>query len=271
MTTEERARLEVQENGIAEVSLTRPKKLNALDPAMFEQLTAIGESLRTRRDVRVVVLRGEGRAFCAGLDFESFMAMQKGSSAAGKNMFERAESAVANHAQHVAWVWKQLPLPVIAVVHGATLGGGLQIALAADMRYAAPDLQMSVMEIRWGLVPDMSGTQTLRDLVRLDVAKELTFSGRLVHAPEAAALGLVTRVADDPLAEARDMARRIAARSPDAIRGAKRLLEGAWHATHEEGLQMEAAEQRKLIGQPNQMEAVKANMEKRDPEFRDPS
>lgn len=268
MTTEERARVEVHDNGIAEVSLTRPKKLNALDPAMFEQLTAIGESLSTRRDVRVVILRGEGRAFCAGLDFESFMSLQKGGS---KNMFERAESAVANHAQQVAWVWKQLPMPVIAVVHGATLGGGLQIALAADLRYAAPDLQMSVMEIRWGLVPDMSGTQTLRDLVRLDVAKELTFSGRLVHAPEAAALGLVTRVSDEPLDDALDLARRIAARSPDAIRGAKRLLEGAWHATHEEGLRMEAAEQRKLIGQPNQMEAVKANIEKRDPEFRDPS
>ncbi len=160
-------------------------------------------------------------------------------------------------------IWKRLPVPVIAAVHGVAYGGGCQIALGADIRIASPDAKISVMEIKWGLIPDMSLTQTLRDLVPLDVAKELTFSGRVLSGTEAQALGLVTRVADDPLQAALDLAREIAGKSPDAIRAAKQLFEVAWHADPATGLNLEQSLQGSLIGTPNQIEAVKANFEKR--------
>jgi enoyl-CoA hydratase/carnithine racemase len=164
-----------------------------------------------------------------------------------------------------------VPVPVIAAIHGVAFGGGLQIALGADIRYATPDAQLSIMEIRWGLVPDMSGTQTLRHLVRLDVAKELTFTGRIVSGTEAEQLGLVTRVAAAPRDAALATARDIAVRSPDAIRSAKQLLNAADLVSLEEGLRLEEKLQRALLGSPNQMEAVMANVEKRPPAFRDPS
>jgi len=168
-------------------------------------------------------------------------------------------------------IWKRLPVPVIAAIHGVAYGGGCQIALGADIRIASPDAKLSVMEIKWGLIPDMSLTQTLRDLVPLDVAKELTFSGRVLSGTEAKALGLVTRVADDPLQAALELAREIAGKSPDAVRAAKRLFEVAWHADSATGLELEQSLQGALIGTPNQIEAVKANFEKRAPKFKNPS
>ncbi|RMF17459.1 MAG: crotonase/enoyl-CoA hydratase family protein, partial [Candidatus Dadabacteria bacterium] len=175
-----------------------------------------------------------------------------------------------NMFQRPGYDWKRLPVPVIAAIHGHCYGGGLQIALGADIRIAAPDTQMSVMEIKWGLIPDMSGTQTLRDLVRIDVAKELTFTGRIVEAEEAAQLGLVTRVAEDPKAAAMELAQTIASKSPDAIRAGKRLFNAVWHGSDVDGLALEAELQQTLIGSANQMEAVMANMQKRAPKFRDP-
>jgi enoyl-CoA hydratase/carnithine racemase len=166
-------------------------------------------------------------------------------------------------------IWKQVPVPVIAAIHGVAYGGGLQIAMGADIRLAAPDARFSVMEIKWGLVPDMSGTQTLRDLVRLDVAKELTFTGRIVEASEALDLGLVTRIAEDPLTEAREMAAAIAAKNPDAIAAAKKLLETSWRGSRKEGLELEESLQRSIIATPNQLEAAAANFEKRAPNFSD--
>ncbi len=256
--------------GIADVRLNRPDKYNALNPDMFRAIIEAGESLAEARDVRVVVLSGNGRGFCAGLDMASFQGMAGGGGGRGAvdTLLSRDEGP-ENHAQRPAYVWKKLPVPVIAAIHGVAYGGGCQIALGADIRIAAPDAKLSVMEIKWGLIPDMSITQTLRDLVPLDVAKELTFTGRVLSGEEARELGLVTRVADDPLAAAMALAEEIAAKSPDAVRAGKRLFEDSWHADARSGLEMEAGMQSKLIGSRNQIEAVKANFEKRTPEFED--
>lgn len=253
---------------VADVRLNRPDKYNALNPDMFTAIVETGRRLVRDTAVRAVVLSGNGRGFCAGLDFQSFAQMGAGRTG-GIDLMTIAEGDPGNHAQMPGLIFKQIPVPVIAALHGVAFGGGLQIALGADIRLAAPDTRMSVMEIKWGLVPDMSLTQTLRDLVRLDVAKELTFSGRIVGAQEAADLGLVTRICSDPLAEAHRMAAEWAAKSPHAIAAAKRLLETAWHAPAEEGLRLEASLQRTLIGSPNQIEAVTANFEKRPPRFVD--
>ena len=262
-------------DGVADVRLNRPDKYNALSGEMFEAIIEAGESLLDAKDVRVVVLSGNGRGFCAGLDFSSFQGMAGNSDRqpranAAASLFKRTADQPENRAQRPAMVWKRLPVPVIAAVHGVAYGGGCQIALGADIRIASPDAKISVMEIKWGLIPDMSLTQTLRDLVPLDVAKELTFTGRVLSGVEAQALGLVTRVADDPLQAALDLAREIAGKSPDAIRAAKKLFEVAWHADPATGLELEQSLQGSLIGGANQIEAVKANFEKRAPAFKNP-
>ncbi|HKJ25285.1 MAG TPA: crotonase/enoyl-CoA hydratase family protein [Myxococcota bacterium] len=251
--------------GVADVRLARADKLNALDGAMFEAILDAGRRLAGEPSLRAVVLSGEGRAFSAGLDFPSFQGAER-----TVDLFERSDESPANLAQRVAWIWTELPVPVIAAVHGYAFGGGLQIALGADLRIVSPDAQLSVMEIKWGLVPDMAGTQLLRRLVRLDVAKELTYTGRRVSGEEAVALGLATRVAADPRAEALALAREIASKSPDAIRAGKRLLDDSVRVGAGEGLLLEEKVQRGLLGSPNQLEAVRANFEKRAPRFQDP-
>lgn len=269
----DRVAVAIDERGVADVRLHRPEKMNALDQAMFEALVDTGTRLREERGLRAVVLSGEGRAFCAGLDFTSFMAMSgDGEEERGRrsrSLLDRGDGP-ANFAQQAAWVWTQVPVPVLAAVHGVAYGGGLQIALGADLRIVAPDARLSVREIHWGLVPDMSGTQTLRHLLRLDVAKELAYTGRIVSGEEAVALGLATRTAADPRAAAFETAAEIAGRSPSAVRATKRLFDAAWVATPEEGLQLEETLQRSLIGGANQVEAVQANLEKREPKFVDP-
>jgi len=262
------------EDHVADVRLARPEKLNALDAAMFQALVETGRKLAAEPQVRAVVLSGEGRAFCAGLDFTSFMGMADGGAATGtpgRSLLHHDGSSPANYAQLAAWVWQELPMPVIAAIHGVAYGGGLQIALGADVRFVTPDAKLSVMEIKWGLVPDMSGTQTLRHLVRLDVAKELTFTGRIVSGTEAVSLGLATRVSDAPREAALTLAREIATKSPAAIRACKQLLNASVTVSVEEGLRLEARLQTSLIGKPEQIEAVKANLEKRAPRFGDPS
>jgi len=259
---EDRVSLEIKD-GIADVRLCRTDKLNALDVPMFDALIATGRRLAGERAVRAVVLSGEGRAFCAGLDFASVMAEKS------RNLLERREGEVANVGQAAAWVWHELPMPVIAAVHGVAYGGGLQIALAADIRIVAPDAQLSVRELHWGLIPDMTGTQTLRHLVRQDVAKELVYTARIVSGTEAVALGLATRTSDTPRETAFELAREIAARSPSAMRAAKRLLDATRVGSAAEGLLLEEQVQRSVIGGPNQLEAVRANMAKRDPVFSD--
>jgi enoyl-CoA hydratase/carnithine racemase len=262
-------------DGVADVRLNRPEKLNALDSAMFQALVETGAELARDRGLRAAVLSGEGRAFCAGLDFASFQAFaNRGEGDGGRtpSLLSREDAeSLANFAQRAAWVWTELPVPVIAAVHGVAYGGGLQIALGADLRLVAPDARLSVMEIKWGLVPDMSGTQTLRRLARLDVVKELTYTGRVVSGTEAVALGLATRAVESPRESALELAREIAARSPDAIRAAKRLLDASGVVGIAEGLRLEEELQRSLIGRPNQVEAVRANVEKRAPRFGDPT
>jgi len=256
--------------GVVEVRMNRPEKMNALDRAMFEGLLETGKALAADRSVRAIVLSGEGRAFCAGLDFASFMAMA-GEADPGRSLFHREADSPANSAQRAAWVWTEVPVPVIAAVHGVAFGGGLQIALGADIRIATPDTQFSVMEIKWGLVPDMSGTQALRRLVRLDVAKELTFTGRIFSGNEAAALGLVTRLDENPREAALALAREIAGKSPDAIRASKKLLDQSGLVSVADGLRLEEELQKSVLGTANQIEAVQANMQKRAPEFQDPA
>jgi enoyl-CoA hydratase/carnithine racemase len=258
------------EDGVADVRLNRPEKMNALDPAMFQAITETGKELALNKSLRAVVLSGEGKAFCAGLDFMSFQAMAGADrEKMNQDLFKADGDNPANYAQQPAFVWHMLPVPVIAAVHGVAFGGGLQIALGADIRLIAPDARLSILEIKWGLVPDMGGTQLLRHLVRLDVVKELTFTGRIVSGPEAVALGLATRVSEKPYEEAKALAREIASKSPEAIRADKKLLNASGLVSVAEGLKMEADLQRTVIGQPNQVEAVLANIEKRAPKFKD--
>jgi enoyl-CoA hydratase/carnithine racemase len=252
---------------VAFVRLNRPEKYNALSLDMFEAIIEAGEAVRADTSIRSVVLSGEGRGFCAGLDFESFMKMGSGDRKP-LDLLSRTEDNPANYAQRTGYVWKQVPVPVIAALHGVSYGGGLQIALGADIRLASADARFSIMEIKWGLIPDMSATQTLKDLVRLDVAKELTFTGRIVEAEEALRLGLITQICENPLAEAERMAREIAGKSPDAIAAGKQLWEKTGSLDVEEGLKLEESLQRTLIGGHNQLEAVKANFEKRPPVFK---
>ena len=254
------------ENGVARVRLSRPDKLNALDLAMFEGLIDAGKRVAADRTVRAVVLHGEGQGFCAGLDFLSFLSEPY----ASRRLLERGPESPANVAQRAAWIWQEVPVPVIAAVHRVAFGGGLQIALAADMRYVTADAQLSVMEIKWGIVPDMSITQTLLRLVPIDRAKELTFTGRIVTGKEAVAMGLATKVCSDPLEEALETAALIAQKSPQAVRAAKKLLNEAPSLSLADALKLETALQVPLLGSANQLEAVQANMAKRDPVFADP-
>ena len=261
---DERVRVETDGHGVAEVALVRADKMNALDTAMFQALVDAIARLRADAKLRAVVLHGEGRGFCAGLD----KAMFQGLAGGGVGDLVPRTHGLANIWQQVAWGWRELPVPVIAAVHGVAFGGGLQVALGADVRLVHPETKLSVMEVKWGLVPDMAGCVLLTELCRPDVARELTFTGRVVSGTEAAALGLATRVSQDPLAEARAMARQIAASSPDAIRAAKRLFNTATPVDAARVLVTEAFEQQRLIGSANQREAVQAQMENRAAVFR---
>jgi enoyl-CoA hydratase/carnithine racemase len=257
-------------DGIADVRLVRADKMNALDAAMFDALVAATERLSREKGVRAVVLSGEGRAFCAGLDMGRFAAMKDagGNGIAGgeaRDLSARTHG-LANFPQQAVWGWRQLPVPVIAAIQGVAFGGGFQLALGADIRLMAPDARMSIMEIKWGLVPDMAGTPILASLVRDDILRELTYTGRIFSAQEALSYGLATRIADDPRAAAFELAREIAAKSPDAIRAAKRMLNNL-SVDPGPALLAESVEQQKLLGSSNQTEAVRANMEKRAPRF----
>jgi enoyl-CoA hydratase/carnithine racemase len=251
---------------VAVVTLTRADKHNALDVAMFEQIIGAAERLAAEPGVRVVVLHGDGPSFCSGLDVVSIMAA--GGGVAG--LTDRVHGDVPNWFQRAAHDWLDLPVPVIAALHGNCFGGGLQIALGADIRIAAPHTRLSVMEVKWGLVPDMSITRTLPRLVSIDVAKELTYTGRIFDAVEAQRLGVVTRIADDPLTVAHSLAAEIAGRSPDAVRAAKRLFDESWTGAPQQTLALEAELQLGLIGSPNQLAAVAAGFTKEPAEFVDP-
>ena len=266
----DRIRVEL-DNGVADVRLNRPDKMNALDSAMFDALVDTSASLAADSSVRCVVLSGEGRAFCAGLDFSSFQAMgDRPKDQSGGGLADLPEGRITHHAQQAVYGWTEMPVPVIAAVHGHALGGGIQLALGADIRIVHPEAKMSVLEIRWGLIPDMTGTQSLVNLVGVDVAKELTFTGRMVMGTEAGALGLATLVSESPLDDALAMAHDIAQKSPHAVRAAKRLFASAPKIPAAEGFAQERAEIGQLIGSANQAEAVKAYFEKRPANFTNP-
>lgn len=257
-------------DGIADVRMTRAEKRNALDGAMFLALAEAGERLKQEKSVRVVVLSGQGASFCAGLDFATMAGLGERSDAPDHPGLQ-APGRMTHLGQQVAWVWQEVPVPVIAAVHGHAIGGGIQIALGADIRIVHPDTQMSVREVHWGLVPDMTGTMMLSQLVGSDVAKELVLTARMFDGREAYALGLATKLSDRPYDDAMAMAREIAGRSPDAIRAAKALLNGLFNEGAAEQFAAERRYINSLVGRPNQVEAVMANFEKRPPAFTDPA
>ena len=259
-------------DGVVELQLARAEKMNALDPAMFDALIDAGERLRSDTEARAVVISGRGKAFCAGLDMRSFERMDQGGinvmgeGVAGVDLLVRTHG-LANAAQQVAMTWRNVPVPVIAAVHGVAFGGGLQVALGADIRIVAPDTKLSVMEIKWGLVPDMAGMVLMRELARTDVVRELSFTGRIFSGEEAFKMGFATRLSAEPLADALQMAHDIATKSPQAIRAGKRLLNASLSHSTAEMLLAESVEQKALIGSANQLEAVRANIERRSPKF----
>ena len=265
----ERVTIEI-DRGVAEVRLTRADKMNAFDDAMFDAVLGAAGELTRRADLRCVVLSGEGRAFSAGLDLGMFDHMT-GSDSEFKNTLLHGERSAsgANRAQQVAFAWRELPVPVIAAIHGVAIGAGLQLALGADLRFAAPDTRVSAFEMNWGLIPDMGAFALLRSLIRDDVFRDLIYSGRMVAAEEAASLGLITRICTDPRAEAFAYARSIASRHPAAIRAAKRIVNSAFDSDQATVLRQEATEQAELMGTPNHIEAISAQLEKRIPIFKD--
>jgi len=288
----------IDSNGIAHVSLARPDKLNALDLPMFETIAAEASKLKSDKSLRAVILSGKGRAFCTGLDVKTIL--RNNPKTAMDRLLERPSGfsyKSGNLAQNVGYLWRDLPVPVIAVLHGMCFGGGMQIALGADFRFVTPDCKLSIMEAKWGLIPDMSASVTLRELVRIDVAKELTMTGRVFTGEEAAALGLVTRCVEDPMAEAETLAKEIiqryvmikmillfsvcvnhcsaqsfpplssSCRSPDSVALTKQLYQQTWVAPEEYCLTVETDLQKKLLASWNQLAASGRNFGVKIPYF----
>ena len=265
----DRISITMLEDGIADVRMTRVEKMNALDATQWAALVEAVETLKAMDGLRVVVLSGEGRAFCAGLDLASMQSDRTpGASSAGGSLAERTHG-IANNAQYAAWGWRELPVPVIAAVHGVAFGAGSQIMAAADIRIVHPATRIAIMEMKWGLVPDVAGMPLWRTQVKDDVLREMIYTNREFNGVEAKEMGFATHVSDDPHAKAMELARVIANKNPHAIRGAKRLCNMMAAATDAELLQAESDEQIKVIRKPNQMEAVMAEMQKRKPNFAD--
>lgn len=261
----ERVRTEVA-GEIATVILARPAKLNALDMEMFEALARVASALSGRADIRAVVLFGEGRSFCAGIDLDVLQALP---GEENRKLLAARSHGPSNIFQHAAMAWRTLPMPVIAALHGSVFGGGLQIALGADIRVAAPTARLSVMELKWGLVPDMGGIALLRGLLRDDVVRQLVYSGRIISSEEALAIGLVTQLDDDPLRAASAIAKDITKQSPRAVRAAKRLMNAMADEGTADLLRREAEEQLDLLGKADNLEAIAANLKGRAPAFAD--
>jgi len=245
------------EKGIFHVLLNRPDKMNALNVEMFESIARTATSLKAKKSARAIILSGSGKAFCTGLDVKSV-----GSNPMNFSMLldKPAGTEYSNLAQDVAYLWRQLPIPVIASLHGMCFGGGLQIAMGADFRISTPDCQLSIMEGKWGLIPDMSASVTFREHVRMDVVKELTMTARIFTAEEGCGYGFVTRCSKDPFQSSLELAREIAARSPDAVAGAKKLFQSTWVSPESAGLDQETKIQKRLLASWNQMSAAGRSM-----------
>lgn len=253
------------DQGIATVTLNRPDKFNGLDMPMFDAITRVAKTLKKERQVRAIVMHGSGDAFCSGLDVKTV----------SKNpvnflrLLVKPGRKISNLAQDVGYLWRDVPAPVIAVTHGYCFGGGFQIALGADFRFSTPGCEFSIMESKWGLIPDMSLAVTLRELIAIDLAKELTMTARQFTGDEARTMGLVSRVCDDPLAEAYKFAQELAARSPDAVAASKLLFNRTWSAPDKVALDWETRLQRRIIGRSNQRIAVTRNTTDPDRAFED--
>lgn len=254
------------EGAIAHVQLRRPSKRNALDQAMLEAIVDTSARLQNAKSIRAVVLSGAGEAFCAGLDFMSFASMLQSPDSVD---FMARSHGDANLFQQVSMAWKTLPMPVICALHGVAFGGGFQIMLGADIRIAAPDTQFSIMEAKWGLVPDMGGMALMPALARQDIIRRLTYTAEVFNAANAMEWGFITEISDTPVKRALALATQIAARSPEATRASKQLISETWAATQADALMAESNAQKTVLGKPNQMEAVMANFEKRVPIFKD--
>lgn len=263
------------ENHIAHVHMIRADKMNALDADMIEALIEAGERVKADSSIRAVVLSGEGKAFCAGLDMGNFAKMAEGEDAgvtdgkSQKQTLAERTHGIANRPQKVAYTWREMQVPVIAAAQGFALGGGFQIFMGADMRYAAPGTKFSIMESRWGLVPDMGTTHVMTQLAREDIVKELAMTARIFEADEAYEHGFLTRICDDPIAAAMETATAIAGRNPDAIRATKQLFNEPADRHIADTLMLESVLQDEIIGTPNQVEAVKAELEERAPHYSD--
>lgn len=251
------------ENHIADVRFNRPDKMNALDPEQIDAIIGATEQLAGMKEVRAIVLSGNGKGFCAGLDMSSFSSPNTTTS-----LIDRSYGN-ANKYQHVVMQWRRLAAPVIAAIHGACVGGGLQFASAADIRIATPDAKLSIMEMRWGLIPDMGSYSTWRSFVRDDILRELTYTNRIFTGEEGKELGFVSHLAADPHARAMELAAEIAGKNPDAIKAAKRLMNKLPDMNEDEILMMESVEQDKVGRAPNQKEAVMAFLQKRAANFTD--
>lgn len=260
----DRVKVEIN-NHIAVVTFNRPDKMNALDPTQFRAIIEAGERVGQDASVRVVVLTGAGRAFCAGLDISG---LQADSEVVDNPLLPRTHG-IANTWQHAAWVWRDLPVPVIAAAHGVVFGGGLQIMLGADIKYITADTKLSVMEMKWGLIPDMAGTQLMRHSVRDDIIRELTYTNRVFSGEEAVKYGFATHVSENPFEDAMKLATEIASKSPSAVVKAKKVLNAAPYLSQEDGLLMESVEQDGIINKKNQLEAVYSSMQKRAGNFED--
>lgn len=263
-TDNQRVLLDIQQ-GIATVTLNRPEKYNGLDMAMFDAIAQVARKLKKDRSVRVIILKGAGEAFCSGLDVGKVM----------KNpvnfvkLLIKPGRKISNLAQDMGYLWRQVPAPVIAVTHGYCFGGGFQIALGADFRFSTPNCEFSIMESKWGLIPDMSLAVTLRELISIDLAKELTMTARRFSGEEAKAMGLVSRVCDDPLAQAQAFAEELAQRSPDAVAASKLLFNRTWSAPDKTALDWETRLQKKVIGRANQRTAIARNTGKPEQEYQE--
>lgn len=272
MTDRDRVTVSVDDDGVADVRLRRAEKRNALDRRMFRAIVEAGEQLAADRTVRAVVLSGDGPAFCAGLDTSLFVAMaaaDPGADAVPGGTAAATWAAIRVDALRSVQVWVDMASPVIAAVQGVAVGGGFQLALGADLRIVAPDAQLGMLEIKWGIAPDMCGTQLLPRLVGPDVAKELMFTGRMITGTEAHGLGLATRLSDDPRGSALDLAREIASRNPEAIKVVKGLVDASWTLPLDDGVREETRRTADIVGSPNQLEAVVANLEGRPGRFAD--
>ena len=244
------------ENDIAFVTLNRPEKRNALDMVMFKTIDKISRELKHNRKIRVVIVQGNGEDFCSGLDIKSVLS-QKSSV---MTLLAKWLPGNANLAQRVSYNWRKIPVPVIMVIQGRCWGGGLQIALGADFRFATPTASFSIMEGKWGLIPDMGGNLVLRELVTKDVGLRLAMSAEVIPAKTAFEYGLISRVCDEPLQHAIQLAEQIRERSPDAVAAVKKLYQQNWFKAEWKILAKESYYQIKILLGKNQNRAVRKQL-----------